>query len=65
MDLLTWVIENKDERIDIAGYGNYSIAAVAGLILEGKANWLDTSLTPTPLYGYLTDCLREKMESET
>jgi len=53
MNLLTWIVENKAKRIDIAGFGNYSIEAVAGLILEGKAD--------KSSYGYLTDCLREKM----
>ena len=43
----------KDERIEIAGFGNYSIEALAHVILEGSAG---TS------YPYLTDCLRERLE---
>ena len=43
----------KDERIEIAGFGNYSIEALAHVILEGSAG---TS------YSYLTDCLRERLE---
>lgn len=54
MDIFTWVIQNKRERIDIPGFGNYGVEAVAWMILEGKAG---------ASYGYLTDCLREKMES--
>jgi hypothetical protein len=43
----------KDERIDIAGFGNYSIETLVSVILEGNAG---TS------YPYLTDCLRERLE---
>ena len=43
----------KDERIEIAGFGNYSIETLVSVILEGNAG---TS------YPYLTDCLREKLE---
>lgn len=43
----------KDERIDVAGFGNYSIETIVSVILEGNAG---TS------YGYLTDCLRERLE---
>ena len=43
----------KDERIDVAGYGNYSIETVVSFILEGKAG---------KNYPYLTDCLRERLE---
>ena len=43
----------KDERIEIAGFGNYSIETLVSVILEGNAG---TS------YPYLTDCLRERLE---
>jgi hypothetical protein len=41
----------KDERIEIAGFGNYSIETLVSVILEGNAG---TS------YPYLTDCLPQK-----
>ncbi|CAB4165981.1 hypothetical protein UFOVP835_9 [uncultured Caudovirales phage] len=53
MDVFKYVVIFKDERIDVAGFGNYSIEALAHVILDGSAG---TS------YGYLTDCLRERLE---
>ena len=53
MDVFKYVVIYKDERIDVAGFGNYSIEALAYVILDGSAG---TS------YGYLTDCLRERLE---
>jgi hypothetical protein len=47
------VVIHKDERIDVAGFGNYSIETLANVILNGSAG---TS------YDYLTDCLRERLE---
>lgn len=44
----------KDERIDIAGFGNYSIETLVSVILEGNAG--------TTSYQYLTDCLQERLE---
>ena len=51
--ILEQVYKYKNERIDVAGFGNYSIEALAHVILEGSAG---TS------YPYLTDCLRERLE---
>ena len=51
--ILEQVYKYKNERIDVAGFGNYSIEALAHVILEGSAG---TS------YSYLTDCLRERLE---
>jgi len=53
MDVFKYVVIYKDERIDVAGFGNYSIEALAYVILDGSAG---TS------YGYLTDCLRERLD---
>jgi hypothetical protein len=47
------VVIHKDERIDVVGFGNYSIEALANVILNGSAG---TS------YEYLTDCLAEEIE---
>lgn len=52
-NLLEQVYMYKNERIDVAGFGNYSIEALAHVILDGSAG---TS------YPYLTDCLRERLE---
>lgn len=52
-NILKQVVIHKDERIDVAGFGNYSIETLALVILEGSAG---TS------YPYLTDCLRERLE---
>ncbi len=46
MDVFKYVVIYKDERIDVAGFGNYSIEALAYVILDGSAG---TS------YGYLTE----------
>jgi len=51
--ILEQVYKYKNERIDVAGFGNYSIEALAHVILERSAG---TS------YSYLTDCLRERLE---
>jgi hypothetical protein len=53
MDVFKYVLIYRDERIDVAGFGNYSIEALAHVILDGSAG---TS------YGYLTDCLRERLQ---
>jgi hypothetical protein len=52
-NIFKYAVINKDERIDIAGFGNYSIETLVSVILDGNAG---TS------YGYLTDCLRERLE---
>lgn len=52
-NILKRAIIFKDERIDVAGFGNYSIETLVLVILEGSAG---TS------YPYLTDCLRERLE---
>lgn len=52
-NILKQAIIFKDERIDVAGFGNYSIETLVLVILEGSAG---TS------YPYLTDCLRERLE---
>lgn len=51
--ILEQVYKYKNERIEIAGFGNYSIETLVSVILEGNAG---TS------YPYLTDCLRERLE---
>jgi len=52
-NIFKYAVIFKDERIDIAGFGNYSIETLVSVILEGNAG---TS------YPYLTDCLRERLE---
>jgi len=52
-NIFKYAVFFKDERIDVAGFGNYSIETLVSVILEGSAG---TS------YPYLTDCLRERLE---
>lgn len=51
--MIDLIIKNRDMRVDVAGFGNYSLETLVSVILEGNAG---TS------YPYLTDCLREKLE---
>jgi hypothetical protein len=52
-NIFKYAVIFKDERIEIAGFGNYNIETLVSVILDGNAG---TS------YGYLTDCLRERLE---
>lgn len=50
--MLELIEEHKHKRIDIAGFGNYSVADVAMSILDGSVG---------DSYKYLVDCLREEL----